>query len=72
MSARTAFNAERFARVSATLQLSPQCLCCGKLLTDPASQARLIGPECAESSSLLVPWIVVADEDRLLLQGEQR
>jgi hypothetical protein len=28
------------------------CLICGKGLTDPASMARWIGPECAGSPSL--------------------
>ncbi len=38
--------------------LSLNCLICGKALTDPASMARLIGPECAGTASLRVPWIV--------------
>ena len=29
-----------------------RCLCCGKALTDPASMARMIGPECAGTASL--------------------
>jgi hypothetical protein len=34
------------------------CLICGKGLTDPASMARRIGPECAGTSSLdpFAPW----------------
>ena len=28
------------------------CVICGKALTDPISQARMIGPECANTSSL--------------------
>ena len=39
------------------LMLSPQCLVCGKGLTDPASMARFIGPECSGTSSLLVPGL---------------
>jgi Family of unknown function (DUF6011) len=31
---------------------SPACLNCGRALTDPASQARWIGPECAGTTSL--------------------
>ena len=37
------------------VMLAPQCLVCGKGLTDPASMARFIGPECSGTSSLLVP-----------------
>jgi Family of unknown function (DUF6011) len=37
------------------LILRPACLCCGKALTDPASMARWIGPECAGSGALTVP-----------------
>lgn len=36
------------------VMLSPNCLICGKGLTDPASMARFIGPECAATSSLYV------------------
>ena len=39
------------------LMLAPQCLVCGKGLTDPASMARFIGPECSGTSSLLVPGL---------------
>src|SRR5262249_14739800 len=41
--------------ISADLMLAPNCLVCGKGLTDPASMARFIGPECAGTSSLHVP-----------------
>ena len=37
------------------VMLSPQCMICGKRLTDPASMARFIGPECFGSSTLTVP-----------------
>jgi hypothetical protein len=40
--------------LSADRMLTPQCLVCGRSLTDPASMARFIGPECAGSSSLAV------------------
>jgi hypothetical protein len=49
---------EKLENLSPTIQLSPYCLCCGKALTDPASIARLIGPECFGSSSLSVPWVI--------------
>jgi len=39
------------------ITLVPQCLICGKALTDPASMARAIGPECYGSSTLMVPGI---------------
>lgn len=42
------------------LMLAPQCLVCGKGLTDPASMARAVGPECAGTSSLLVPCLFTA------------
>jgi hypothetical protein len=32
---------------SATTLLSPACMICGRRLTDPVSEARRIGPECA-------------------------
>ena len=38
--------------------LSPNCVICGKGLTDPASMARWIGPECASTSSLYVPFVI--------------
>jgi Family of unknown function (DUF6011) len=40
--------------------LSPNCVICGKGLTDPASMARWIGPECAGTSSLRVPFVINA------------
>jgi hypothetical protein len=48
----------RFAAIAPDLMLSPNCLICGKGLTDPASMARFIGPECAGTSSLAVPQIL--------------
>jgi hypothetical protein len=44
--------------------LSHFCFQCGKPLTDPASMARRIGPECAGTSSLYVPFILKAAEGR--------
>jgi hypothetical protein len=38
--------------------LSYNCVICGKGLTDPASMARWIGPECAGTSTLHVPFII--------------
>jgi hypothetical protein len=38
--------------------LSHHCVICGKGLTDPASMARWIGPECAGTSTLRVPFII--------------
>ena len=40
--------------------LSHHCMICGKGLTDPASMARWIGPECANTSSLHVPFVIDA------------
>jgi hypothetical protein len=53
-----AFSGNRFAAITADLMLSPSCLICGKGLTDPASMARFIGPECAGTSSLAVSHVV--------------
>jgi hypothetical protein len=47
-----------FDRLTAGAMLKPHCLICGKALTDPASMARFIGPECAGTSSLRVPWLI--------------
>jgi hypothetical protein len=38
--------------IKAEQMFSAHCLMCGKALTDPASMARWIGPECAGTSSL--------------------
>jgi hypothetical protein len=42
----------RLAVLDAGAMFEHACLCCGKALTDPASMARWIGPECAGTSSL--------------------
>jgi hypothetical protein len=51
----SAFRDGFFDRPTPKAMLSPQCLICGKGLTDPASMARGIGPECARTTSLTVP-----------------
>jgi hypothetical protein len=51
----SAFRDGFFDRLTPKAMLSPQCLVCGKGLTDPASMARWIGPECAGTSSLHIP-----------------
>jgi hypothetical protein len=43
--------------IQAEQMFSAHCLICGKALTDPASMARWIGPECAGTSSLDVGLI---------------
>ena len=50
-----AFEDGTFDVVDAKLMLMTQCLVCGKALTDPASMARYIGPECAGTASVHVP-----------------
>src|SRR5262245_35496183 len=50
-----AFSDGRFDVVDSKVMLSAHCLICGKTLTDPASMARYIGPECAGTSSVHVP-----------------
>lgn len=47
-----------FDGLSPDMLLRPACLICGKALTDPASMARMIGPECAGTASLTVPWLL--------------
>jgi Family of unknown function (DUF6011) len=42
--------------------LSHNCVICGKGLTDPASIARWIGPECSGTSSLRVPFVIDASK----------
>jgi hypothetical protein len=42
--------------------LAHKCIICGKGLTDPASMARWIGPECAGTSTLRVPFTITADQ----------
>jgi hypothetical protein len=56
---------DRLATLRPELMLSPRCLYCGKALTDPASIARWIGPECAGSGALAVPGM---DRDHLAEQ----
>ena len=43
------------------LMFQPACLICNRLLTDPVSRARWIGPECAGSGSLNVGIFPVKD-----------
>ena len=57
---RDALTSGVFDGLLGELMLAPQCLVCGKGLTDPASMARFIGPECAGTSSLLVPRLFTA------------
>jgi hypothetical protein len=58
----TALHPDRFARLTPDLMLSPHCLCCGKGLTDPASMARWIGPECWGNASTNLPQMFRAEE----------
>jgi hypothetical protein len=51
------FRDGRFYRFDPQMLLGSHCLCCGKALTDPVSQARFIGPECAGTASVRIPWI---------------
>jgi hypothetical protein len=53
-----AFTGGFFANLTPNALLGSHCLICGKGLTDPASMARRIGPECAGTSSLVVPFIL--------------
>lgn len=44
--------------------LSHNCVICGKGLTDPGSMARWIGPECAGTSTLRVPFVIDVHQER--------
>jgi hypothetical protein len=57
-----AFSEGRFNRFDPAMLLAPHCLICGKALSDPVSQARFIGPECADTNSVHVPWVLDAAE----------
>jgi hypothetical protein len=48
-----------FGDMNAAKLLFPHCLICGRALTDPASMARFIGPECAGTATLNVPRLIV-------------
>jgi hypothetical protein len=50
-----------FNTINSSMMLSAQCLICGKRLTDPASMARFIGPECAGTTSINVPRTILLD-----------
>lgn len=52
-----AFEAGQFNVLSPAMMLGNFCLYCGKALTDPVSQARMIGPECAGTSSVYIPGV---------------
>lgn len=51
-----------FERLQPGMMLRPACLACGKALTDPVSMARWIGPECAGTSSSIMPFTVMLSE----------
>ena len=53
-----------FTNLTPEALLGHHCLICGKGLTDPASMARWIGPECAGTSSLTVPFIIKSTDER--------
>ena len=48
----------RFDKLRPDMLLGSHCLCCGKGLTDPVSEARFIGPECAGTASANLPFII--------------
>ena len=54
------FAGDFFSALTPAVMPGHHCLICGKGLTDPASMARWIGPECAGTSSLVVPFVVKA------------
>jgi len=60
-----AFRGGLFNDSTAVKMLSHNCVICGKGLTDPASMARWIGPECASTSSLRVPFVIDVSKNRI-------
>jgi hypothetical protein len=65
----TTFSGSFFSALTPDALLGNHCLICGKGLTDPASMARRIGPECAGTSSLVVPYII---KSRDVCESEQK
>jgi hypothetical protein len=53
---------DAFARLHPEMMLKPSCLMCGKALTDPVSMARWIGPECAGTSSAVMPYTFILED----------
>jgi len=47
-----ALRSDCFDTLRPEMMLHPACIYCGKTLTDPASIARWIGPECAGTTRL--------------------
>jgi hypothetical protein len=56
-----AFAGGAFDRFTPGLMLGNHCLVCGKGLTDTASKARRVGPECWGSGTLSVPGLFRAE-----------
>ena len=53
-----AFRNGSFSRLRPEIMFGSHCMICGKGLTDPVSQARFIGPECAGTTSPNLPFIL--------------
>jgi hypothetical protein len=64
------FLGDFFDGMDASKLLFPHCLICGRVLTDPASMARFIGPECAGTSSLVVPGLIANHRHDPLIMKE--
>jgi hypothetical protein len=48
----------QLATLRPEMLLRPQCLRCGRQLSDPASMGRWFGPECLGTTSIEIPWLV--------------
>jgi hypothetical protein len=59
---RESLSLEHFSKFDPKKMFSSHCFCCGKGLTDPASMARFIGPECAQTGSLNIPGVLQLHE----------
>jgi hypothetical protein len=56
-----AFLAGHFDHLNPEIMLRTHCICCGKGLTDPVSQARYIGPECWQRTGGRIRWTLDVD-----------
>jgi hypothetical protein len=53
----------RFAVLTPEMVPEPHCVICGKVLTDPVSIARWIGPESFGSATIVVPRTFIPAEE---------
>jgi hypothetical protein len=81
--ALTALDPALYAELDSLRLITDACLCCGKALIDPVSQARRIGPECAQKPDIAA-WLrkrwarvvgnaaVASTSERRLIHGDSQ